>query len=284
MISICISISRSACKIRTSCTRKSVSTPGATCLSYSRCVSTEGTYYDSQSGQHVPIHNENKVHGYLLGNNTSKSPKDVVQTARNMYLSGSLLPPLIPQKRDIVDSSVGDTWFLHLPPSLIDRLSFDEVLQGNKDIECVNLCFEYTEESTEKLCNIIQNIKADYANRTSIGIFDEDCYSQDPIMVASEIANIIDTTGACSNVLLSPDDSVDPDDLRSLCEELSYLDVPGPTVKSRLLVRAINEEQVVECLNMGVNKFLLTDDNGTNCSMLESAVRVVGKEFVRRGL
>ncbi|KAL7510850.1 hypothetical protein ACHAXN_007756 [Cyclotella atomus] len=124
----------------------------------------------------------------------------------------------------------------------------------------------------------------DYGNRTSIGIFDEDCYSQDPIMVASEIANIIDTTGACSYALLSPDDSVDPDDLRSLCEELSYLDVPGPTVKSRLLVKAINEEQVEECLNMGINKFLLTDDNGTSCSVLGSVVGVVGKEFVRRGL
>lgn len=246
-------------------------------------MSTEGTYYDSQSGQHVPIHNENKVRGYLLGNNTSKSPKDVVQIARDLHLSGSLLPPLIPQKRDVMDSSVGDTWFLHLPPYLYDRLSFDEVIQGNKDVKCTNLCFEYVEGGTEKLCSIMQNVKNYYASRTSIGIFDEVCYRQDPILVAAEIANIIDTTGACHYVLLSPDDSVDPDDMRSLCEELSYLDVPGPTVKSRLLVNAMDEEQIEECLNMGINKFLLTDDDGTRLRMLENVVGMVGKEFVRRG-
>ena len=244
--------------------------------------SDQETYYDSQSGQHVPIHDENKIYGYLIGNDTSKSPKDVVQTARSLGLSGSLLPPLIPQKRDVIDSSAGDTWFLHLPPTLYDRLSFDEVVDGNKSIECVNLCFEYTDGSTDNLSDIIQKMMAEYKNRTSIGIFDEECYNQDPIMVASEIANIIDTTGSCSHVLLSPNDSVNPDDLRSLCEELSYLDVPGPTVKSRLVVQAMNEEQTEECLNMGVSKFLVVDDGGNSLDMLKSTVNSTGKEIVLR--
>ena len=250
-----------------------------------KCMSTDqGTYYDSQSGQHVPIHDENKIHGYLIGNNknSTKSPKDVVQSAKSMGLSGTLLPPIIPQKRDVIDPSAGDTWFLHLPPSLYERLSFDEIVDGNKLIECVNLCFEYDgkQGSAEKLSDIIHRVRDDYGNRVSVGVFNADCYAEDPIMIASDIANIIDATGCCSQVLLSPEGVVDPDDLRSLCEELSYLDVPGPTVKSRLAVQVMNEEQVEECLQMGASKFLV-QDNGDHLDLLERAVNSAGKELVR---
>ena len=81
-------------------------------------------------------------------------------------------------------------------------------------------------------------------------------------------------------MIVSPDDnSVDPDDLRSLCEELSYLDVPGPTVKSRLVVKTMNEEQVEECLQMGISKFLLPDDGGDSLDMIKNTVDSAGKEF-----
>jgi hypothetical protein len=245
------------------------------------------TYYDSQSGQYVPIHDENKIHGFLFGMNgeNDKSPKVIVDTARSLGLSGSLLPPLIPQKRDIIKPSGGDTWFLHVPPSLYDRLSFDELIQGNANIDCVNICLEYNKEQTadDKLASIMCKVMADYGkHRTSLGIFGAKCYTDDPIMVASEIANIIDATGGCSHVLLSADSSVESHNVVSLCEELSYLDVPGPTVKSRLVVQAIDKEQLEECLQMGVSKFLLADDDGESLNMLESVVNYVGKEFVRR--
>ena len=246
-------------------------------------MANSGTYYDSQSGQHVPIHDENKIYGYLLGNNKDsiKSPKDIVQTARSVGLHGCLLPPIVPQKRDVIDTAVGDVWFLHLPSTLQDRLSCDEVIEGNRSMECVNLCFEFSieDETVDKLSTIIQKAMKDYGSRTSIGIFHEKCFQEDPILVASQIANIIDTTGGCSHLLVSPDNSVDPDDLRTLCEELSYLDVPGPTVKSRLMVESINEEQVEECLQMGISKFLLQDDDGDSLDMLKNAVDLAGKEL-----
>lgn len=255
---------------------------------YERCMSTnnENTYYDSQSGQHVPIHDESKICGYLLGNSveSNKSPKDTVQTARSLGLAGSLLPPLIPQKRDVIDSSASDTWFLHMPPTLFDRLSFDELVEGNKSNERINLCFEYSYQDgdTAQLSSLIQKVMIEYGkDRTSLGIFDAKCYKEDPILVASDVANVIDTTGGCSHVLLSPDDLVKPDDIVSLCEELTYLDVPGPTVKSRLVVRAVNGEQVEECLQMGISKFLLNDDDGESLDVLESAVSSAGKELVR---
>ena len=125
----------------------------------------------------------------------------------------------------------------------------------------------------DKISTMIQKAMADYGSRTSIGIFDEKCFNEDPILVASQIANIIDTT-LIQQVIVSPDDnSVDPDDLRSLCEELSYLDVPGPTVKSRLVVKTMNEEQVEECLQMGISKFLLPDDGGDSLDMIKSTAQ-----------
>eukprot|EP00956_Cyclotella_meneghiniana_P011092 scaffold15508_cov66-Cyclotella_meneghiniana.AAC.4 len=246
-------------------------------------MANNGTYYDSQSGQHVPIHDENKIHCYLIGNNKddTKSPKDIVQTARSIGLSGCLLPPIVPQKRDVIDTSAGDIWFLHLSSTFQDRLSCDEVIESNKSIECVNLCFEFSieDKSVDKISTMIQKTMTDYGSRTSIGIFDEKCFNEDPILVASQIANIIDTT-LIQQVIVSPDDnSVDPDDLRSLCEELSYLDVPGPTVKSRLVVKTMNEEQVEECLQMGISKFLLPDDGGDSLDMIKNTVDSAGKEF-----
>ena len=183
---------------------------------------------------------------YLNGNNKddTKSPKDIVQTARPIGLSGCLLPSIVPQKRVVIDTSAGDVWFLHLASTFQDRLSCDEVIEGNKSIECVNLCFEFSIEykCVDKISTMIQKAMTDYGSRTSIGVFDEKCFHEDLILVASQKANIIDTI-LIQQVIVSPDDnSVDPDDLRSLCGELSYLDVPGPTVKSRLVVKSMNEE------------------------------------------
>ena len=64
------------------------------------------TYYDSQSGQHVTIHDENKVSVYLRGNTfdaiykeraglISEAQSAIMQTAKDMGMAGSILslPP-----------------------------------------------------------------------------------------------------------------------------------------------------------------------------------------------
>ena len=153
---------------------------------------------------------------YLNGNNKddTKSPKDIVQTARPIGLSGCLLPSIVPQKRVVIDTSAGDVWFLHLASTFQDRLSCDEVIEGNKSIECVNLCFEFSIEykCVDKISTMIQKAMTDYGSRTSIGVFDEKCFHEDLILVASQKANIIDTI-LIQQVIVSPDDnSVDPDE------------------------------------------------------------------------
>ena len=80
------------------------------------------------------------------------------------------------------------------------------------------------------------------------------------------------------------------DELVQLCEELSYLDVPGSTIKSRLVVSALSSDQLEECLQMGITKYVIdyndnNSDDGSDSvesrlNMLRDAVEENGKELV----
>ena len=63
-----------------------------------------------------------------------------------------------------------------------------------------------------------------------------------------------------------------------LCEELSYLDVEGATIKSRLLVSAMTDDQLEECLMMGISKYIVADETGLD--MLRSIVEEQGKQLI----
>ena len=95
---------------------------------------------------------------------------------------------------------------------------------------------------------------------------------KDPISVASDVASLIDSSSSGGFVevefiwlhfdYLGGESSSTPDDVLQLCEELSYLDVMGPTVKSRLVVDLYRSgdagyyrDVMEECLGIGVNKF-----------------------------
>jgi hypothetical protein len=253
------------------------------------------TYYDSQSGQHVPIHDETRISGYLLSNR-KESFQEILDTAASCKLSGALFHArtLEDDLTELSESEIAsslETLFLHLPPSAYRNLggSLPKNNDNNNSAfmpKNINLCLEYTsndgQTNLDPITHAIQQVYSTYG--TSIGIFDPTTYTEDPISVAAQVANIIDMTGGCCNILLSPslnDDvsNIDTDDLIALCGELSYLDVPGPTVKSRLLVRAMNEEQVEECLQMGVSKFLLMDEE-ESFDMLRRVVSSEGKELI----
>lgn len=90
------------------------------------------------------------------------------------------------------------------------------------------------------------------------------------VRVASGVASLIDQTeGGDSAIVVNPHISTLDYDYNSyvdydatlirLCEELSYLDVAGPTMQSRLIVAAHNADQVKGCLAVGVNKLILDD-------------------------
>lgn len=154
---------------------------------------------------------------------------------------------------------------------------------------------EEEEDSAEKSSIPEAELTAYMANgtKTSMGLFPDYYYHTNPIVVASEIASLLDKTGGPDFLLLVPEDyacfenPVDGGDaMVKLCEELSYLDVAGPTVKSRLVVGACSEEQVDECLKVGVNKLILPhDDDDTEAFRLHldwirAIVEKQGKKIV----
>ena len=61
-------------------------------------------------------------------------------------------------------------------------------------------------------------------------------------------------------------------------EELSYLDVVGPTIKSRLVVPGRNPDHIEECLSIGISKYIVDD---VDClEILRDVVDDAGKELV----
>ena len=340
---------------------------GASCLRcnvMNRCIgsnsakdsNTVDTYYDSQSGQHVAMHDESKISVYLRGNNVSfdelvaqkmrplkkntsktkyykeraglirEARSAMLQTAKDMGMAGSIIslppqqihpddrakPPTIEWKQQIMSSSYdtlpdyinsigSNNVFLHLPPHRHDLLftsekSNEEELSTITIPSNINLCFEYGCNDDDELSNNIQRTLDDYDDiqTLSLAIFDPVYMThEDPLFVAAQIANIIDTTSesfgierTISNILVDPfvyveDDFDVADELVRLCAELCYLDVPGSTIKSRLAVAIASKDQVEEFLHMGITKYIVgyNDEKGTALEMLKNAVEDTGKEL-----
>ena len=288
----------------------------------------EGTYYDSQSGQHVPIHDERKITAYLRssidgddeeiiarggggggGGGGGDALLALMDAAKALGAAGSVVLTL-PQtpRRDggtggnelrllealgnsITKPTPADendcTLFIRLPMSH-QLLSLTQLLRTPA---CVNLCFEYEREVTS-FNSLFAN-----GNRTSIGIFHPKYYTDmDPISLASDVANLIDKTategspGSISYIVLDPttvQHSADTesygstiwgDELVRVCEELSYLDVTGPAIKSRLVVPAHSQDHVEECLGIGISKYIV--DDAESLEMLGGVVEEAGKELV----
>lgn len=304
------------------------------------------TYYDSQSGQHVPIHDENKITAYVRARAgktikaTSPYAKMLLDDAKEFGMAGSLLTlPRQPyhqggdgdddgileyleslgnsiaakskvDKNEDNNNEASFNMFLHIPLSfqLSQKMKQLNSIPGG-GVNC-NVCFEFNDNNAE---SIAENIRSPMARGidTSIGIFNPSYYiDQDPISVASQIATLIDTTaekggGSISNIILCPasyfatqtdekmkkrDIGVYGSEISFLCEELSYLDVTGPTIKSRLIVSIQDyEDQLADCLDMGISKFIVNNDDEVDVDvddmlkMLRWAVEDYEKELVLVG-
>ena len=265
---------------------------------------TSNTYYDSQSGQHVPIHNENEVSVYLRGIGDC-STQQVIEMTKQYGCSGSILT-LEQEMNDMPSISSNDNIYLHIKPELyLNNHQLGE-RKGS-----YNLCYEYEVGNDDDMMSTIKHMATDIQQDVSIGIFDSNIImDEDPISVAANIANIIDCTSVSdenetapyiSNILIAPPTTTStdnnttttieccPDNLVHLCEELSYLDVPGPTIKSRLIVSTLNnnEEIIEECLQIGINKYILdisddnmNDDLDDRLRGLKKVVEEEGKELI----
>ena len=67
---------------------------------------------------------------------------------------------------------------------------------------------------------------------------------------------------------------------------MTYLDVPGSTIKSRLVVSALSGDQLEECLQMGITKYIIDaasdgrESVESRLDMLRDVVEENGKELV----
>lgn len=243
-----------------------------------RLFSGDKTYYDSQSGMHVALHDENEISLYLhlprhgwrsASSDGARIELESLEEARKGGFVGVRLQLHIDEQgllTELSPSEPGLTFFCGSP--------------GTQNVaypDNINLLFEYTDSKQTIHRHVSSHVAR--GTKTSIGLFDPCYYARDPALVANGVASLMDETGGGDFIWLEPDETVDEDELIRMCEELSYLDVSGPTIKSRLVVAAQTEYQVEECLNMGVNKFVLEDPFKVN--WLRSIVEDQGKHLVQ---
>ena len=232
-------------------------------------------YYDSQSGRHVPIHDESKIAAYYYSAGLpAKSPTTILDDVKTLGLANALILNSNVEDVSKVRSFIGTVF--------LSSQLFEEEERAD-DASNINLCFDLDAyENTDDKAAFEKNMSA--AAQTSIGLFAPKYFTGevDPVLSASMTASLMDATGGGDFILLLPrmtemDESCG-DAMVQLCEELSYLDVEGPTIKSRLIVSAMDDDQVEECLAMGISKYFVGDETGLN--MLQQVVEEQGKQLM----
>jgi len=218
------------------------------------------TYYDSQSGQHVPIHDERKVSIFLSLEESSIHSESLgsllesgVSGVSMRSLSSDVSPDVSNILANLKASTPGFRFFL--PASLEYNLQTKNVVS----------ILEYMDGETDSLKQTIANLQKE--GRTSeTAILCQDSADGDAVQTATAVADIIDSTGAGDYVFVVGQRMKRGSDIVELAEELSYLDVEGPTMKSRLVIDLSQntnqeaEEALGDCLDMGVNKFVIDDE------------------------
>mmetsp|Transcript_22664 Transcript_22664/g.28979 ORF Transcript_22664/g.28979 Transcript_22664/m.28979 type:complete len:147 (+) Transcript_22664:403-843(+) len=122
---------------------------------------------------------------------------------------------------------------------------------------------------------------------TTLSITADTFQKVEPITLANNVASMIDTHGGCHHLHLSSSSSSSSkvevaDTMVQVCEELIYLDVAGATIKSRLIVDHVVEEDSLleDVLFAGVNKFVVQDEE-EEVGLVEEVVEGLGKSLLR---
>lgn len=234
------------------------------------------TYYDSQSGLHVPIHNENDIFVYKHWTNSYlqlyKNSDDAFAgkeelEALSTWFDGVFLTFSMNHPRDERNLET----ISHIAPTSKDFTFFAPPLKAN-DIVSPNfvvMC-NYSETTPDELRKYKQR-----SVRTTITLSDSNTNTEEPFELANQIATLMDESGGGNYVFVSFEQQ-DDDYILGLCEELSYLDVPGPIMKSRLILDCqpeISEDLVDEVMSLGVNKFVVYEQQ-----QVQDCIQAVAEE------
>ena len=219
---------------------------------------------DSQSGKHVPIHDESHVSLWL------QPPGDITPQTVSKWakegLSGVMLdskscddPSLLMRTVNGNESSL---------PEVLEQFEFwlpHDHAQNTISDKASNVVYQVDfhtdnpQPAQDAVANLVhQQLRSAIACRAS--------ESSSMLTLATGVASLIDATHGGDYVYLMGEHD-DMDSLVELAEELGYLDVEGPTLKARMVVDLATAtttsaavDGVEECLMMGINKFVIEPD------------------------
>lgn len=247
-----------------------------------------GAYYDSQSGLHVPVHNEKQITVYLNVSNVPTSSNSFIPAQFYKEDSSSEIPERL---WALAQGGISGLWLppvqfprdirnLHTlnniaPPGFRFFTSITSPL--SQPLENVNTIHEF--DFNSDISDLKENLRkhVDNGSRTALRLGKEVCGHSDYMAVASQLATVIDSTGGANYLLLTPPDHVDEEDVVELCEELIYLDVAGPTIQSRIVIESSREGVIDETMLAGINKYIVDDDSVVDT--ISDIARAQGKQL-----
>lgn len=322
-----------------------------------RLFSTQGndnTYYDSQSGLHLPVHNEREIQLFLDTSNTADSSlgtpfvvpchlykdpdaastagdvQEQIQALQKRGVHGVVLPT-IEFPRDIRNlrtlSSIMEGMLEHTACGDVDidshhhraelfqfytsysgdslwqefvKNTFNNTTQQtsksrhNSPLGGLLIGWDFSDDiiSVERLLS--RSIDDNVPTSLYIPINEKTTTPVDPISLSNSVATLLDRyPGSCHTIwidttttttTLSDECTSSNADALSVIEELIYLDVAGPTIKSRLVVQACGqddaEELIEDVMFAGVNKFVVRNVE-QDVEIIEEVANDQGKKIVK---
>ena len=278
-----------------------------------RYLSSTGTYYDSQSGLHIPVHNEKEIKIFLNASTNSSNQEssssfniphqlykqsdmayemtDQIQSLIQQGIHGIVLPPL-QFPRDVrnltaLRTIVPENFFLLYDDSGHHQNQHQNQTNNEDTEKLVSRIIHYGESNdndndsnNSKLEETLKHF-VDKRLHTTLAIKEDDYHLSDveALTLANNIASMIDSVGGCDFIWLTSTSDDSADTAVEVCEELIYLDVAGPTIKSRLLIESINEDVLEDSMFAGVNKYIIEDES--HAEIIESVASEQGKALVK---
>ncbi|KAG7359193.1 hypothetical protein IV203_015782 [Nitzschia inconspicua] len=271
--------------------------------------SSSETYYDSQSGLHIPIHKEQEIRLFLdttkrkttasstnddtplfaIPQHLYKSSEeayevtDQVQSLLAKGIHGVILPPFqFPRDHrnkkalsTLVPSGFRVLYHHHSREETAALQQQPQTATNDDDDDPCSVVLSFHKD------NVLNHLEKAVQNGSHTTLhMQEGTYSdKDAITLANNVASMIDTIGGCCDFLwLSCSQTQHAEKLVEVCEELIYLDVAGPTIKSRILMDVVNVDVVEDVMFAGVNKFVVQDEN--QIDMVKATAASQGKQII----
>jgi hypothetical protein len=254
-----------------------------------RAAFSADTYYDSQSGLHVPIHKEKIISVFLDVSREPTSPHSFVPAQFYKEDMSSDVPDKL---RALVQEGITGLWLppVKFPRDLRNLQTLHHIAPPNfnffvcvesplsESLERLSAIHEFS--MTDDRGDLKDKLKkhVDNGTKTTLRLGRAVCGDSDSVSVASQLATLIDSTGGANYLWLTPPDSADEDDVIELCEELMYLDVAGPTIQSRIIIDSIKEAVIDETMLAGINKYVIEDYS--HIDIIQDVAKAQGKELV----